>query len=361
MDSFAEQLITLWRIAIPTVEQKGNLKTECNRRDGDSATVLVAEDDPFFRKLLQSRLQSWGYQVAIAENGTQAWELLEQSNTPDLIILDWLMPGIDGIELCRRIRARQRERDRYQYILLVSGKDEKRDVVAGLEAGADDYVTKPFDMGELEARLRTGKRILSLQHELIQAREILRYQATHDDLTGLLSRAATLHLLERELQRGRRSRTPTGLLMIDIDRFKSVNDTYGHLNGDTVLKEVAYRISHTMRSYDFVGRYGGEEFVAVLSKCSPDDLRNIAERALSAVSESPVKTEGGDLIVTVSIGGAVTPNNISDLELLSVADSSLYEAKRTGRNRVVTRSCEASSALDTRALGIGTQPLTPGT
>jgi two-component system cell cycle response regulator len=174
--------------------------------------------------------------VITAENGAEPWKLLQQRHTPDLLVLDWIMPGVDGIEVCRRIREKQR--DRYKYILLVSGKDEKQDVVAGLEAGAGDYLTKPFDIGELRARLRAGKRILALQHKLIQAREALRFQATHDDLTGLWSRGATLHLLSCELQRGHRSRTPTGILMIDLDHFKSVNDTYGHLHGDAVLKEV---------------------------------------------------------------------------------------------------------------------------
>jgi two-component system, cell cycle response regulator len=285
--------------------------------------------------------------VITAEDGAEAWKLLQQRYTPDLLILDWIMPGVDGIEVCRRIREKQR--DRYQYILLVSGKDEKRDVVAGLEAGADDYLTKPFDIGELRARLRAGKRILALQHKLIQAREALRFQATHDDLTGLWSRGATLHLLGCELQRGLRSRAPTGILMIDLDHFKSVNDTYGHLNGDAVLKEAGCRIDHALRSYDFVGRYGGEEFLAVLSNCTPDDLQNIAERARCAVAETPISTDAGDVSVTVSIGGIVASSDLPVLKLLSAADSALYEAKEAGRNRVMIGLCEASRTQHTKA------------
>src|SRR6266567_8844525 len=271
---------TLWRIAIVMAEQDGTLVPETEPHSGSSATILVAEDDPIFRRLLQNRLQSWGYRVITVENGAEAWELLQQPHTPDLLILDWIMPGVDGIELCRRIREKQR--DRYQYILLVSGKDEKQEVVAGLEAGADDYLTKPFDTGELRARLRAGTRILTLQLKLIQAREALRFRATHDDLTGLWSRGATLHLLNGELQRGLRSGTSTGILMIDLDHFKRVNDTYGHVVGDSVLKEAGHRIIQALRPYDFAGRYGGEEFLAVLSNCTQDDLEKIAERARGA-------------------------------------------------------------------------------
>lgn len=222
------------------------------------------------------------------------------------------------------------------------GERQKQDVIAGLEAGADDYLTKPFDIGELRARLRAGKRILTLQRELIQAREALRFQATHDDLTGLWSRGATLHLLGCELQRGLRSRTPTGILMIDLDHFKSVNDTYGHLNGDAVLKEAGCRINQAVRNYDFAGRYGGEEFLVVLSNCTLDDLKKIIERARRAFAETSISTDAGDVSATVSIGGVVASSEIPDLELLSAADSALYEAKRTGRNRVVIGLNEAN-------------------
>ena len=282
-----------------------------------------------------------------AEDGTQAWELLQKPNPPNLLILDWLMPGIDGIELCHRIR--QKQPDQYQYILLLSGKDEKQDVVDGLDAGADDYLTKPFDIAELRARLRAGKRILSLQQELIQAREVLRYQATHDELTGLSSRRASLQLLHGELQRGLRAQTPTGILMIDLDHFKNVNDSYGHVVGDVVLKEASQRIAQAVRSYDFVGRYGGEEFLAVLSKCTPDELEQVAERARGAVAERPILANGAEIRVTASVGGVVTVSEIPELDLLSAADAALYRAKQTGRNRVVIGSCKTSHAENVAA------------
>ena len=307
-----------------------------NERACQSNAVLIAEDDPIFRRVLQSRLQNWGYQVITAENGARAWEILQQDNAPDLLILDWMMPGIDGLEVCRKIRERQR--NPYQYILLVTGKDDKQDVVKGLEAGADDYLTKPFDSGELRARVEVGKRFMTLQYELIQARENLRYQATHDALTGIWSRTAILDVLGRELQRGVRSSSSTGILMIDLDYFKKINDTHGHLTGDAVLKETAHRINLSVRSYDFTGRYGGEEFLAVLSNCGPDDLRAVAERVRRAIADTPICLEFKSIAITVSIGGVATSKATTDLELLSAADSALYEAKRNGRNRVEIES-----------------------
>jgi two-component system, cell cycle response regulator len=312
---------------------------------GPSApSVLVAEDDPIFRHLLESWLETWGYQVTTAENGHDAWEILRRPDAPALLILDWMMPGIDGLELCRRLRAKQHEQ--YQYVLLLTGKDNKQDIVDGLNAGADDYLTKPFDIDELRARLRAGKRILSLQHELIQAREALRFDATHDALTGLWSRGATLHLLATEMQRGSRANVSAGILMVDLDHFKSVNDTYGHLAGDEVLKQTACRISQAVRSYDFVGRYGGEEFLVILADCTPDDLRIIAERIRTAVADLPIVTGTAQVHATVSIGAVVASNQVHDLEVLATADSALYEAKRSGRNRVVIGSFERNRFLE---------------
>ena len=313
-------------------QQAGILVSECKLDKSASNTVLIAEDDPIGRRMLQNRLAKWGYQVITTENGLEAWEILQQGNAPDLLILDWMMPGIDGPELCRRIREKQHPI--YPYILLVTGKDDTQDVVRGLGAGADDYLSKPFDPTELRARLQVGKRILGLQHELIQAREALRFQANHDALTGILSRAAILSLLDRELQRGARAGTSTGILMMDLDHFKMVNDTYGHVTGDAVLKEVAHRINQAVRSYDFLGRYGGEEFLAVLSECCPTDLHTIAERVRSAVADIPIYTAATTLSVTISVGGVVTSNLAPGVDLLSAADAVLYEAKAKGRNRV---------------------------
>ncbi len=315
------------RITVQSSETASEPESLCDR-------VLIADDDVMCRKILQSWLENWGYRVTVAENGARAWNILQQERPPELLILDWVMPEIDGTELCRRVRARQGTP--YEYIMLVTARGEKHDVVKGLEAGADDYLTKPFDRNELRARLRVGKRILTLQHGLIQAREDLRFQATHDALTGIWNRGAILDLLRRELARAARSQSATGILMLDLDHFKQVNDTHGHLAGDVVLKEVAQRISQAVRSYDWVARYGGEEFLIVLPGCDKDQIYECAERVRSAIAGTPVINSSSEISVTVSIGAAVAIRGATtETDILATTDVALYQAKNSGRNRTV--------------------------
>jgi|HubBroStandDraft_4_1064222.scaffolds.fasta_scaffold07732_2 two-component system cell cycle response regulator len=287
-------------------------------------SVLIAEDDTVCRMILQTWLKTWGYRVVVAKNGIEASDILQQEDSPELLILDWVMPGIDGLELCRRVRQRQQN----AYILLVTANDKKQEIVNGLEAGADDYLTKPFDPDELRARLRVGQRMLSLHQQL-------RFQATHDTLTGIWSRGASLDMLRRELERAARTQTSTGVLMLDLDRFKNINDTLGHLSGDGVLKEVVRCIAQTVRAYDVVGRYGGEEFLIVLPGCDRDKIHDTAERIRTTVAGSPVHVAGSEIFATVSIGGAVAPpGKVSAREILAHADAALYRAKAAGRNCV---------------------------
>jgi diguanylate cyclase (GGDEF)-like protein len=295
--------------------------------------VLVAEDDSVFRFALVKLLKKWGYEAVPAGNGTEAWELLQQEDAPRLVLLDWMMPGRSGVELCREIRTRNKQA--YTYVILLSGKAERKDTVDGLQAGADDYLVKPFDRDELRARLLAGQRILDLQQQLLATQHALEFQATHDPLTELWNRRMILDHLAQELSRASRYHTPTAVLMVDLDHFKEVNDTFGHLAGDAVLREVARRLQAHIRPYDGIGRYGGEEFLLVAAQTDGASARVLAERLRSSVSCDPVATQEGTISVTLSLGVAVAESSalFAADDLLLAADAALYGAKRSGRNR----------------------------
>jgi two-component system cell cycle response regulator len=300
--------------------------------------VLIAEDDPIFRRILESWFKKWDYQVTAVENGVDAWEVLQREDAPQLVILDWMMPGMDGIEICRRIRSG--DQGVYRYVLLLTAKDDKQDVIAGLEAGADDYLTKPFDVNELRARVRAGKRILDLQAALIRAKDDLQFAAAHDPLTGLWNRGAIIDLLKREVSRRQRSGEALGVIMTDIDYFKKINDTHGHLIGDAVLQEVTRRLAVGVRPYDVVGRYGGEEFLVVFPGCNAANLIVGAERLRHCIADQPIETSVGQISVTLSLGlASVEPDEKETVDceaFLRNADEALYAAKARGRNRVET-------------------------
>ena len=308
--------------------------------------VLIAEDDPVFRHALETWLKRWNYHVVAVDNGLDAWNALQRENAPQMAILDWVMPVVDGIELCRRVR--RHEHGRYLYIVLVTARDNKHDVVAGLEAGADDYLTKPFNVDELRARIRAGARILQLQDALLRAREALQFEADHDHLTGVWNRGAILDLLRRETQRHLRDGTPLGVMMADLDHFKKVNDFSGHLIGDVVLHESARRMAAAVRNYDWVGRYGGEEFLILLPGCDAQDLAASAERIRSSISDRPIETRAGPIVITVSIGVVSTMPAAQPAPgyeaLLCAADLALYSAKANGRNRVEIGSASQAAA-----------------
>jgi diguanylate cyclase (GGDEF)-like protein len=289
--------------------------------------ILIADDDNVTLHILTEFLHERGYEIVTARDGREAWEMLQRADAPSLLILDWLMPGMSGPAIC--LEVRKRSDLPYTYILLLTVKDQIPDVVEGMGAGADDYLTKPFDVRELEARLRAGERILKLQ-------ETLRHQATHDSLTGLWNRGTILDLLSRELARGKRKATPIAVIMADIDHFKQVNDTYGHAAGDSVLREVAARMRAALRGYDGVGRYGGEEFLTVLPECSASGGAGIAKRIREEISERPIDSNGVSIRLSLSLGVASSEGaGESDAESLLVsADQALYRAKAQGRNRV---------------------------
>jgi len=296
--------------------------------------ILIADDEPVSRRMLQGLLAKWGYEVIAAEDGDAAWEILKSTDAPRIVLLDWMMPGLNGVDVCRNLRNQRPEP--YTYMLLLTAKDAKESVVEGLESGADDYLTKPFNPQELKARIRVGLRLLDLEDNLVQAREVMRFKATHDTLTGVWNRGAILETLEKEVWRSRREGQSLGVLIGDLDHFKSVNDTYGHAAGDAVLREISRRMQLDVRPYDSVGRYGGEEFLILLPGCNDSSAREAAERLRKSVSRDRIETPAGTLEVTMSIGGVAAADWPKDnpTQILQMADSALYRAKGEGRNRV---------------------------
>lgn len=297
--------------------------------------VLVADDDPTSRLVLNSVLRKWGYEVLTAEDGGKAWEILSSADPPPLAVLDWMMPVLDGPEICRRVRARKgRARP---YLILLTAKDSPEDVAAGLDAGADDYLGKPFAPEELRARLAVGKRFAALYEQLLATQSELERQARTDALTGVLNRRAIMEELAREIARATRDQTPLAVAMLDIDHFKHVNDSYGHAVGDQVLQLVVERVKSRIRSYDLLGRFGGEEFLLVLPGIGESEAYSVCERVRETIKCCPLKLPEGDLSVTVSLGVAEYRSQSLDT-LLAEVDNALYEAKRRGRDLVVRAS-----------------------
>lgn len=301
--------------------------------------LLVADDSNLYRTMLKRMLETWGYEVVLAADGHEAQRILDDSDTPWLAILDCMMPGLTGLELCQHIRARKRG---YVYAILLSAANHENDVLKGFELGADDYLTKPFKELELIARLRVGERIIKIHEDLVQAREILEFEAAYDPLLRTWNRRAIMDLLSKELLRAKRSQEPLSIFLADLDFFKRINDTHGHLVGDEVLRRVAERMSNMLRTSDHLGRYGGEEFLAVLPNCSAESARTVAERVRLAVRGEPV---AGDIETSISIGVAQWHPGQQVHNLLRHADVAMYRAKQSGRNRVeVMNGVEATCA-----------------
>ena len=297
--------------------------------------ALVVDDSAVYRKLIGDCLRSWGFGVTLAESGSEAWQILEQPDAPKLVLLDWVLPDLDGIELCQRIRQAGSSGP-YVYVILLTSNEGRQNMLEAMKAGADDYLAKPFDELELKARLLVGKRILELQEELVSARESMRHAATHDSLTGLMNRAEILGMLQRELERARRERKPVGVVLGDVDGFKSVNDTLGHLFGDEALREIGRRLRTQLRVYDGVGRYGGEEFLLILPNCDLPNALLRANELREIVGSTPVVCSGEERLITMSMGVAVSACDAkNEVEvLLNQADAGLYAAKEKGRNRI---------------------------
>jgi diguanylate cyclase (GGDEF)-like protein len=299
--------------------------------------ILIADDDPISRTMLERLLVQWSYDVTAADDGDEALWILQKEDSPRLAILDWMMPGKDGVELCREVRKQMPEP--YTYILLLTAKTQKEDLIEGLQAGADDYLSKPFDPDELRVRLRAGRRILELQEHLIAARDAARFPSTHDMLTGLWNREAILAMLRRELAHPAASARPVSITLVDIDYFKSVNATYGHLAGDLILREVARRTRSLVRVLDSVGRYAGAEFLIVSPDCAAEEALVQARQVCACIGDTAVDILGGSVRITASLGVATSFGDLEAGALVRTAEESVRWAKSLGRARA-----EAASA-----------------
>ena len=296
--------------------------------------ILIADDNPTDVFVLKLTLEKWDYKVISCSNGKEAFEILTQEDPPKLAILDWGMPEMTGLEVCQELRFQDLKS--YLYVIILSSRTKQDDLLIGLRSGADDYIKKPVDLNELRLRLHAGRRIIDLHESLIAAQEKLQILASQDFLTGIHNRGAAMDTLNREISRASRNKNPLGILTADIDKFKNINDTHGHPAGDSVIKEVAARIQNTLREYDSVGRFGGEEFLVIVPEIQYEDLRSLGNRIRESIANSPIQTLESELSVTMSFGGAILSNGktLSDDELIAQADTALYAAKEGGRNRI---------------------------
>jgi diguanylate cyclase (GGDEF)-like protein len=295
--------------------------------------VLIADDEPVNRRLLEILLNKWGYDVSVAVDGEEAWRALQTTTRPRIAILDWMMPGMDGVQVCRKIR--QDETGPSMYMLLLTARQATEDANGRFESVADDYLPKPYAAHELKARLRAARRILELEDQLEAARKTIQIETTHDPLTGLWNRSSILEILHHEIHRARRQTSSLAVLMVDIEHLGEVNHRHGHLVGDAVLREAARRIRSSIRLYDSVGRYGGGQFVIVSPACDRPGALSQAHRVRSKICLEPIETFEGDVPLTVRVGIAVGCDNHQAHDLISAADGALAEARKTGEPALV--------------------------
>lgn len=293
--------------------------------------ILVADDDPVNRHLLKILLSKWGYDVSVAIDGEEAWRELQDPAHPRIAILDWMMPGMDGVQVCGKIRADKTRAP--TYVLLLTAKQATEDANGRFESVADDYLPKPYAAHELKARLRSAKRILELEDQIEAAAENMKVETTHDPLTGLWNRSTILEILHREIHRARRQNSPLAVFTIDIDHLRKINHQHGQLAGDAVMREAARRICSSVRISDSVGRYSGGQLVIVSPSCDRSGATKQALRLLATISQEKFKTFKGNFTVTISMGIVVSCNEHHAHELISSAETALAKAKKAGPSR----------------------------
>ena len=296
--------------------------------------VLIAEDERMSSRRLAKFLTDLNYEVVVCEDGKEAWRIIQEDSSLRIYLLDWLLPGMEGLDLCRRIRSLKGEP--YRYIIMITSKKDREDLVRGMEAGADDYIAKPYYPHELRVRLRAARRIIEFSTVLMETRDLLYNQATYDGLTTALNREVAIKRLDEELERASRKGQPTSVIMLDLDHFKKINDNFGHIAGDQTLRETVKRIKATLREYDIVGRYGGEEFIIILPDTDLNGGQNLAERIRQSLCAEPMDTTEGVIQLTASIGLKVAQakSGQDPMAIIGEADKALYASKTQGRDRV---------------------------
>lgn len=315
--------------------------------------ILIAEDDAVSRMILQRAVEKFGHECLTAEDGARAWEVYHQTPDIDVIISDWMMPGMDGLELCRKVR--EEHRDEYTFFIFLSALGDKEHLLEGMQAGADDYLAKPLDREQLQVRLIAAARVTSLHRELNaknvelgRLNEELFAMSRRDPLTRLGNRLRLREDLETRSAQAERYGHSYCAILCDVDHFKLYNDHYGHLAGDDVLKAVAEVVAQTVRKGDTVYRYGGEEFLAILPEQSLESATQAAERLRRGVKELeiPHAARPAPNMVTISLGLAILHpgEKKSADELLKQADDALYRAKKAGRNRLAVYDGTAEEA-----------------